>query len=228
MIIIGKNTIKTHTHTEVFCILYIYFVINCCCCCRCIFVNFPPLFACRLCWLHRTRSLLPRNCDGIGDRPRAKKTYNGTNGSRNWIFTAFPVVCQSHSLALASLHSPICSHFSSVSLSLSVNDRASDPYKILNKHTSFLYAHIYVYRDYIRPDTSHIFVKNTYDKRQHRQWEYLAKGWGLGVGGTLGTLCESHNRFAFHWQIFLSTVFFSCFEKIHKNTFACRIKKEQQ
>lgn len=73
-----KNHNKnTHTHKLVFLLIcisylytfYVYFVINCCYFC-CISVNFPPLFACRLCWLHRTRSLLPRNCDGIGDRPR--------------------------------------------------------------------------------------------------------------------------------------------------------------
>lgn len=229
MIIIGKNTIKhTHTHTERYFVYCIYtlssIVVVVVVVFLWIFRRFSLVaFACCTAHVHCFHETATALATGHGPRKR----ITGQMAAETEFSRLSPL-----SVNLTRSLSPLCTLpyalISPQSLSLSVNDRASDPYKILNKHTTFLYAHIYVYRDYIRPDTSHIFVKNTYDKRQHRHWEYLAKGWGLGVGGTLGTLCESHNRFAFHWQIFLSTVFYSCFEKIHKNTFACRIKKEQQ
>lgn len=113
-------------------------------------------------------------------------------------------VNRTHSLSLSL---SCLSHLLSIlcCLSCSVNDRTSDPYKILNNVP--IYTYIYRERHYIRPDTSHIFVKNTYDKRQHCQWEskILAKGCrGLASGAWHNLFCFSLRniflRFFLFWK----------------------------
>jgi len=132
-------------------------------------------------WLHRTRSLLPRNCDTALATLAAHK-----------IFTAFPIC--SHSLSL--------SLFVSVSLLMIA---------ILNKTYGL------IYRFYIWPDTAHIFVKNTYDKRgnQHQNSfrEWLCFGFVFKSDKCMALVKKLAGRFFFSLRnilMFFSSFYCSC------------------
>lgn len=141
MIFIGKNTIKTHTHTQLYFVYRIYILCH----------QLLLLYFCEYSAAFRLSPLLTAPHTFIASTKLRRhwrqatghtKTYNGTNGSRNRIFTAFLVVCQSrsHTLSLLPLRTLAYALVSlPLSFSLLMITRATPRKYLTNTQRSFIH-----------------------------------------------------------------------------------------